>query len=181
MGVLKEDESEDCLKEPPKPAFLEKLIAQKVFCQNNIGTPSLDTQRGTFLLVEEKKDELISTEVNGSVHHSRPQKKMLQLFTEVDAFNAHKRLRAIVVDPYRKWIYSVGEEDHTMIVFDFSSKQIIQNIKTQNATITCMSIDHQLRRLYCASREGMLLFFDISEPMPQHVHSMRMILPQSLG
>jgi hypothetical protein len=75
----------------------------------------------------------------------------------------------------------VGEDDKTLLVFDIEKGVIIGNLKTSNATITCMTIDHFLQRLYCATREGMLLFFDITDVTPQLVHSMRMILPESQG
>jgi len=37
------------------------------------------------------------------------------------------------------------------------------------------------RRLFCATRQGMLLFCDISTEQPQVIHSMKMVLQKSVG
>jgi hypothetical protein len=70
------------------------------------------------------------------------------------------------MDEQRNWIYSVGEDDKTLLVFDIDKGVIIGNLKCSNATITCMACDYYLQRLYCATREGMLLFFDIKDVTP---------------
>ena len=84
-----------------------------------------------------------------------------------------------MIDEQRNWIYSAGEDDRTLLVFDLEKGLILGSLKITNATITCMTCDYYLKRLYCATREGMLLFFDINDVTPLLVHSMRMVRPES--
>ena len=92
-----------------------------------------------------------------------------------NTFNAHNRLKTVALDPVRGWLYTFGDGDRTVLVFDLAKGVIIGNMSCSNAHITCAKIDYFQQRMFCASREGMLLFFDISEPQPHMCHSMRMI------
>ena len=74
---------------------------------------------------------------------------------------AHTKLKAIALDQSRNWIYSIGEDDHTIIVFDLAKGKPIASTTFSNATINCIAIDMYAKRLFCATRQGMLLFCDI--------------------
>ena len=101
---------------------------------------------------------------------------------EFQPFKAHNKLRCFVVDQQRNWIYSVGDDDHLILIFDLNNKcQLADSFKPANCTVISMTLDCYSQRLYCATREGMLLFFNISDIIPILVHSMRLIMPQSLG
>jgi len=80
-------------------------------------------------------------------------------------WNVHDKVKAMVVDQRRNYLYSAGEE-RFINVLDFSSNKLLGLIKVGNACPTHLEIDADLQRLYVSTKEGLLISFDISRSAP---------------
>ena len=54
-------------------------------------------------------------------------------------------------------------------------KCTVGNIKTSNCQPLKLEIDVDLARLYCATKEGLVLLFDIKEDYPIMIHSIKLV------
>ena len=73
----------------------------------------------------------------------------------------HKSVNAMIVDQQRSLLYSTGKEKY-LHCQDLQRKVTHGVVKCSNATPSELEIDEDLQRLYVATREGMVLIFDIS-------------------
>lgn len=80
-------------------------------------------------------------------------------------WNVHDKVKAMVVDQRRNYLYSAGEE-RFINVLDFGANKLLGLIKVGNASPTHLEIDADLSRLYVSTKEGLLISFDISRPAP---------------
>ena len=87
--------------------------------------------------------------------------KVFKMSVKRDALKAFKnKLRAMAIDSFKGVLYCTGE--HMLLGLDLEANKTYSDIKMSNSWPSEMAIDEQQRRLYCATREGLLLFFDIS-------------------
>ena len=69
----------------------------------------------------------------------------------------------MVVDQNRNYLFSTGGEKilHSQ---DLVKKVTVGNIKTSNCHPLKLEIDVDLQRIYCATKEGHVLLFDVKQP-----------------
>jgi hypothetical protein len=65
--------------------------------------------------------------------------------------------------------------------YDLNGRKSWGHIKCSNASPNRLLIDTDIQRMYVTTREGMLLFFDIENPTPLMIHSMRVVLRPDPG
>jgi hypothetical protein len=108
-------------------------------------------------------------------------KKTFKLIKKREPFQAMKqKLRSMAVDNFKAVLYCTGE--HLLLGMELDSNKPYSEIKMSNSWPSDIAIDEQQRRLYCATREGLLLFFDISQrPNPVLVHTMKLVKNPDLG
>jgi len=80
----------------------------------------------------------------------------------------------MVVDQRRNYLYSAGGEK-IIHCQDLSRKVTVCNIKTSNCQPLKLEIDEDLQRLYCATREGLVILFDISEDALIMIHTIKLV------
>jgi hypothetical protein len=49
-------------------------------------------------------------------------------------------------------------------------------IKLANASPVCLQISEQSGKLYCSTKEGLLLIFDVNKADPVMIHAVRLVM-----
>ena len=81
----------------------------------------------------------------------------------------------MIVDQHRGLLYSIGK-DRVIHIQRLRENQTEGIIKTSNARPCALEIDTELERLYVATREGMVIIFNVKDPkQPVMVHAVRII------
>ena len=96
----------------------------------------------------------------------------------------HKEVKSMVVDQNRNYLYSSGGEK-IIHCQDLVKKCTVGNIKCSNCHPLALEIDVDLQRIYCATKEGLVLLFDIKLDFPVMIHSIKLVKtrdnPQPIG
>ena len=61
-----------------------------------------------------------------------------------------------------------GKKNKAIQAYNLSTLQFLGLTKCSNAKVSKILIDYSHHRLYAATKEGVLLFFDISEALPAY-------------
>ena len=88
----------------------------------------------------------------------------------------------MVIDSNKAVLYSTGDQK-LLHGLDLKKQSYYNHLKMSNSQPSELSIDEEANRLYCATREGLLLILDISsKDHPVLVHMMKMVInPSNLG
>jgi hypothetical protein len=99
--------------------------------------------------------------------------KQLKLISN-SKLKLHKKVNSMIVDNYRDLLYSTGEEKliHTLCL---KSKKTYGFMKCSNCQPTQLEIAESTQRLYCATKEGLVLILNISKPNPVMIHAIRLV------
>ncbi len=75
------------------------------------------------------------------------------------------------LDPHRNTcLFSIGL-DKRLNIIDYTSKSVVSFLKTSNARLKRLELDHAKRRLFASSLEGQVFIFNISTPTPIILYS----------
>ena len=80
----------------------------------------------------------------------------------------------MVVDSNRNYLYSSGGEK-IIHCQDLVKKATVGNIKCSNCHPQKLEIDVDLQRIYCATKEGLVLLFDTKTDFPIMIHSIKLV------
>ena len=104
------------------------------------------------------------------------------LVQKKEPFRAFKsKLRSMIIDVPRAVLYATGER--LMIGLDLASGTTCSELKMANSQPSELEIDPSSKRLFVATREGLLLMFDISQQgTPVLINMVKCVLqPGSVG
>ena len=72
-------------------------------------------------------------------------------------------------------LYVTDSESKTVHAFNLDKFVSLGVIKCSNARVGKLLINPKEQRLYCSTKEGLLLFFDISKLLPRPCHMMKLV------
>ncbi len=72
-------------------------------------------------------------------------------------------------------LYVTDSESKTVHAFSLDKSVSLGVIKCSNARVGKLLINLKDQRLYCSTKEGLLLFFDISKLLPRPCHIMKLV------
>jgi len=87
--------------------------------------------------------------------------KLFKLLSHSQIRVHSKNLKSMVVDQNRRYLYSSGD-DKIIHSIDLATKKSLGHIKISNGQPNALVLDDHLQRLYCATKEGILLTLDVS-------------------
>ena len=83
----------------------------------------------------------------------------------------------MVVDQNRNYLFTSGGEK-IIHCQDLNKKCTVGNIKCSNCHPLKLEIDIDLQRLYCTTKEGLVLLFDIKTDSPIMIHCIKLVKTQ---
>lgn len=75
----------------------------------------------------------------------------------------HNKVRSIAVDQIQGFLFSIGEEK-CLSAIDLEQNKILGFVKLGNQTPHLLKVDSNNKRVFIATREGLILIFDTSKP-----------------
>ena len=79
-------------------------------------------------------------------------------------------------------LYIAVTSAKTIYQYDLDSQRVFaENLKCSNASIDRILVDQKSKLLYCSTKEGLLLFVDISKKQPVVCHSLKLVKVPETG
>lgn len=80
--------------------------------------------------------------------------------------NILKKIHSMVIEQTKGILYCSDDINRRIVAYSLNTLCVVGQVKTMNGYVTQMLVDTKLERMYAASREGHLIFFDVSQPDP---------------
>ncbi len=84
--------------------------------------------------------------------------------SSVQTPNIHKKIHSMAIEQTKGILYCSDDIKKRIIAYSLNTLCVAGQISMLNGFVTHMLIDSKLERMYAASREGHLIFFNVSQP-----------------